>query len=104
MERLSESQHVTIVITEKAPACCQLLRDPDLPKIASARPAERGSPLDPSCSRGVCVCASEFGEGRCAAAEVIPEFKSAEVLRAPEQCVTASSRARVPRVSTPRRK
>ncbi|KAI9514410.1 hypothetical protein NQZ68_033528 [Dissostichus eleginoides] len=41
MDRLSESQHVTIVITEKAPACCQLLRDPDLPKIASARPAWR---------------------------------------------------------------
>lgn len=29
-------------------------------------------------------------EGRCVAAEVIPEFISAEVLCAPEQCVTAT--------------
>ncbi|KAF1381890.1 hypothetical protein PFLUV_G00158700 [Perca fluviatilis] len=66
---------------------------------------ERGSPLDPSGGRA-CRCVRE--EGRCAAAEVIPEFKSAEVLCAPEQCVTATQQSQDPptqsRISTQRRK
>lgn len=38
----------------------------------------------------------QSAEGRCAAAEVIPGFKSAEVLRAPDQCVTTTQQSQDP--------
>ena len=58
------------------------------------RERQRGSPPDPSGGRPCQMRHS--AEGRRVATEVIPEFKSAEVLCAPEQCVTASQQRQDP--------